>query len=192
MPERPVVACDDCQAPVIWAVDADNPDEQIRVDALPIPDGDVALEISANTPPIAHRGLMAHTFAQDRTGLHKAHKATCKTWPPRVPAHAFARDDRVPADWYGRRWCLCGVPGEPGDQRHPADAPALHPPTDQAVVEQAALERDAAILGERPDDQDLLTLAARMYGEVDPPPAGMADRAAERLAADQRGRDTAS
>jgi hypothetical protein len=185
---RPVVPCDDCEAPVIWALDADNLEEQIRIDAVPVSGGDVALEISANTVPIAHRGLMAHTFAQDRTGLHKVHKATCKTWPPRVPAHAFAADERVPADWYGRRWCLCGVPGEPGDQRHPVDAPALHLPTDQAVVEAAAAERDAAILGERPEDKDLLTLAARMYQQVDPHPADLADR----VVADLRGRDTAS
>lgn len=188
MSELAIVACTDCEAPVIWALDADDLNEQIRIDAIPVPDGNVALEIDANTVPIAHRGLMAHTFAHDRAGLHTVHKATCKTWPPKVPAHAFARDDRVPPDWHGRHWCLCGVPGQPGDHRHPADAPPLRPVTDQAVVQQAAQARDAAILGERDDDEDLLALARRVFQHVDPPPADLAVQVAAQL----RGRDTAS
>jgi hypothetical protein len=191
MSRPPTVACGYCEAPVIWALDADT-GETIRVDAVPTPDGNVALEISANTFPIAHSGLMAHTFAQSvahsRTQLHKAHKATCKAQPPRVPPHAFARDDRVPTDWHGRYWCLCGVPGEPGDHRHPDGAPPLRPPTDQAVLEQAAQARDAAILGERDGDQDLIDLARRIFHQADPPPADLADR----VIADLHGRDTAS
>lgn len=47
------------------------------------------------------------------------------------------RDERGP-----RRFCRCGLLGEPGDARHPIPQP------DPAVVA-AALERDAEILGER-------------------------------------------
>jgi hypothetical protein len=188
MSERPAVPCEQCEAPVIWALDRET-NETIAVDAVPVYGGNVALEISANTFPIAHIESMAHTFAQNRTDLRMAHKATCAGTPPRYPAHAFALDERVPADWHGRRWCLCGVPGEPGDHRHPADAPPLHLPTDQAVVEQAASERDAAILGEREQaDEDLLALLRVAATRLDPPPAGLADR----VAADLRGRDTAS
>lgn len=187
MSERPVVPCVDCEAPVIGALDADT-GEHIPVDAVPSPAGNLALEISANTVPIAHRGLMAHTFAHEGTGLHTAHQATCKTRPPRVPVHAFAVDERVPADWYGRRWCLCGVPGEPGDHRHPVDAPPLRPPTAPDVIAQAAQQRDAAILGERDHDADLIALARRVFQQADPPAPDLADR----VSANLRGRDTAS
>ncbi|HEY0643678.1 MAG TPA: hypothetical protein VGD39_09685 [Nocardioides sp.] len=186
MSERPIVPCRVCLAPVIWATDAAI-NETLAVDALPVYGGNVALEISANTFPIAHRGTMAHTFAHNRTDLHTAHKATCAGSWPRVQPHAFAVDDRIPADWCGRRWCICGVPGIPGDDRHPEDAPPLRPPTDQAVVQEAARARDAAILGEREDDADLLALARRIFQQVDPPD-GLADRALSEL---QR-RDTAS
>ena len=191
--DLPIVACDDCQAPVIWAVDDDG--ERIRVDAVPVHDGNVALEIDANSVVIAHRGSMAQTFGQARNDLRMAHKATCGRWPGRLPKHAFALDERIPADYAGRRWCMCGVPGEPGDERHPDGAPPLRAPLPAPeVFEQAGRELDAAILGERDDggDEDLLSLLRVTARRLELPPQDLADRVLNRLASDLRGSDTAS
>lgn len=168
--------CKDCGAPIIRAVAEDG--RPIRVDALPVTGGNLALKIGANGAAIAHRGSMAQTFANDGTALRTAHKATCGGRRNGLPPHLFTADARIPPDWANRRWCVCGVPGEPGDDRHPADAlPLGAPAPSRAVVEDAARARDAAILGERDDVRDLI---ARDLLDL-----------AERAAAEQRGSDTA-
>lgn len=70
--------------------------------------------------------------------------------PSKVPPHAFDEDQNMPADATGRRWCTCGLPGEAGDDRHPAGAPPLHP-TLLPPVPEPAREFDRRQLGERPD-----------------------------------------
>lgn len=63
----------------------------------------------------------------------------------RVKTHPFVLDTEVSREWHGRTWCSsCGLPGEPGDERHPLDARPLFPPT---PPEARALT--ARILGER-------------------------------------------
>lgn len=68
----------------------------------------------------------------------------------KVPPHRFDEDLDLSRDLTGRRWCRCGLPGGPGDDRHPVDAPALpdvlHPP-----VPLPAREYDSRRLGERED-----------------------------------------
>lgn len=192
MSDVPIVACADCLAPVIEAVDQDG--ELIRIDALPVPGGKVALEIDANKVVLAHLGGMAQTFGQTGNDLRVVHKTTCGTWPPRVPKHQFALDERIAPDYAGRRWCICGVPGVAGDARHPIEASPLRPPTDQAVIEEAARERDAAILGERADvdDDTLLGLLQVTATQLDLSPRDLADRVVARVTADLRRRNTAS
>lgn len=162
----PIDECRACAAPIIRASTDDG--RPIRVDALPVPGGNLALKIGANGAVIAHRGSMAQTFAQPGMPLRTAHKATCGGRRNGVPPHQFTADDRIPPDWAQRRWCMCGVPGVPGDDRHPSDAPAWGaPPPSQAVLEELAKARDAAILGERedPDNADLLSLARQVSPE---------------------------
>lgn len=67
--------------------------------------------------------------------------------PSKVPPHRFDEDPNVPPDHGRRRWCRCGLPGEPGDERHPVDADPLHS-TVMPPVPAAALEQDARRLGE--------------------------------------------
>lgn len=169
--------CRDCGAPIIRAATEDG--RPLRVDALPVTGGNLELKIGANGAVIAHRGSMAQTFANSGTALRTAHKATCGGRRNGLPPHQFAVDDRIPPDWAERRWCVCGLPGESGDDRHPVDAPPLGAPApSRAVVEDAARDRDAAILGERDDVRDLI---ARDLLDL-----------ADRAAAEQRGSDTAS
>jgi hypothetical protein len=172
-----VVECRDCGAPVIPARTPDG--RPLRVDAVAAPGGNLALNFSANGGVIADRGSMAQTFANPRNDLHMAHKATCGGRRNSVPPHRFDLDDRIPPDWADRRWCVCGLPGEPGDDRHPVDARPLGAPRpDPSVVEEAGRARDAAILGEREDVRDLIA-------------QDLLDLA-ERATAEQRGSDTAS
>ena len=51
--------------------------------------------------------------------------AAGRTNEPRGGGHAFERDESTPPDFNGRLFCRCGLVGEPGDQRHPHDAPRL-------------------------------------------------------------------
>ena len=158
--------CKDCGAPIIRATAEDG--RPIRVDALPVTGGNLALKIGANGAVIAHRGSMAQTFANSNAVLRTAHKATCGGRRNGVPPHQFTADGRIPPDHNDRRWCMCGVPGVPGDDRHPTDAPPWGaPPPSQAVIEELAKARDAAILGERedPNDADLLSLARQVSPE---------------------------
>lgn len=68
----------------------------------------------------------------------------------RVPPHRFVDapelvDRYVPAARRHsgpRRWCRCGLPGEPGDHRHPLD-----PRTEQLLEEASAIA--ARITGDR-------------------------------------------
>lgn len=166
----PIDECRDCGAPIIRAATTDG--RPIRVDALTVPGGNLELKTSANGAVIAHRGSMAQTFANGGTALRTAHKATCGGRRNALPPHQFTVDDRIPPDFHERRWCMCGVPGVAGDDRHPADAPPFGaPPPSQAVLEELAKVRDAAILGER----------------IDPEDADLTERVVE-----QRGSDTAS
>lgn len=67
-----------------------------------------------------------------------------------VRPHTFGRDHQVPTDYHGRAWCRwCGLPGEPGDERHPEGARSLLPDT---PAEARAL--DARRLGERLDERE--------------------------------------
>lgn len=66
-----------------------------------------------------------------------------------VTPHSFEADPDMPPDHNGRRWCRCGLPGSPGDDRHPFDAQPLTaalPPTPEP-----AREIDTRRLGERED-----------------------------------------
>lgn len=70
-------------------------------------------------------------------------KATSK-----VPPHGFERDADVPRDLQRNAYCArCGLPGEPGDDRHPAGSLPLAPSL--PLVPDDVREQDARILGER-------------------------------------------
>jgi hypothetical protein len=62
--------------------------------------------------------------------------------------HEFEEDPELSREYRARRsWCRwCGLPGEPGDDRHPLGAPSVRPP-----VPAEAIELDRRRLGERPD-----------------------------------------
>jgi hypothetical protein len=76
-----------------------------------------------------------------------------------VPQHEFVPDLDLPLEPYvsaarraaglgARRFCArCGLPGEPGDERHPV-------PAVDAERAAAAAEIDRRVLGERLDDDD--------------------------------------
>lgn len=71
----------------------------------------------------------------------------------RVKPHQMEETDAdgmpIPADHSGRRYCgRCGVPGFPGDERHPLDASPMPRATLPATPEPARLI-DARIQGER-------------------------------------------
>lgn len=52
-----------------------------------------------------------------------------------VRPHQFELDAGVPADHRGRTWCrCCRLPGRPGDDRHPVDAPGRYPQTPPEVL----------------------------------------------------------
>lgn len=70
--------------------------------------------------------------------------------PSKRSPHAFHEDTTIPPDHAGRRWCVCGLPGEQGDARHPDDAPPLTgalPPTPED-----ARDLDNRRLGERTEN----------------------------------------
>lgn len=86
--------------------------------------------------------------------------------PSQIRPHEFAEDHVIPRDYYGRAWCRwCGLPGAPGDERHPLDAPSPFPPTPAAAV-----ELDLRRLGERAeledDDQDQAVTRHRRHAGV--------------------------
>lgn len=64
------------------------------------------------------------------------------------PPHQF--DPDATRDYWDRSWCRwCGLPGEPGDERHPAGAPGRYP-------EQSPEARELAlrVLGEHDDETE--------------------------------------
>lgn len=69
---------------------------------------------------------------------------------PALPPHAFQPDDAVPPDWAGRRTCVCGKPGEEGDQQHPVGALPLGMPTLPPLAPEV-LEHESRRIGERYD-----------------------------------------
>lgn len=94
---------------------------------------------------------MAHRFPTARPRLTPG-PAKKKT-RSRVPPHEFEDDPYLRGDHRDRHWCRrCGLPGEPGDDRHPPGAlpmPSLLPPVAPEV-----LEEEARRLGERLDDHE--------------------------------------
>lgn len=80
-------------------------------------------------------------------------RPTKKAKPSTVPPHDFEEDPSVAGDHRNRRWCRrCGLPGEPGDDRHPLGSlpmPSLLPPVAPEVREE-----EARRLGERPEPDD--------------------------------------
>jgi hypothetical protein len=72
----------------------------------------------------------------------------------RVHPHLHVADLDVPADHRGNQRCsTCGLMGRQGDGHHP-DNPPLPPTRPLTADERAAAHaRDAAILGEREDDE---------------------------------------
>jgi hypothetical protein len=74
----------------------------------------------------------------------------------RIRPHAFEPDQDLSREYVTsdrrddgpRTWCRrCGLPGEPGDERHPAGAPPRYPETPDEV-RRAELRR----IGERDDE----------------------------------------
>lgn len=74
--------------------------------------------------------------------------------PSRVHPHQFVQDPDMPPDHRGRHTCkTCRIVGQPGDPHHPA-APPLPPARPLAPdLAAAAHARDAAILGEKEDEE---------------------------------------
>jgi hypothetical protein len=74
--------------------------------------------------------------------------------PSQVPPHAFEDEDKsgtaLPRDFHSQRYCgRCGLPGEPGDERHPAGALPLPRSFPLPPTPADAREVDARRLGER-------------------------------------------
>jgi len=74
--------------------------------------------------------------------------------PSRVPPHAFEDEDKsgtaLPRDFHSQRYCgRCGLPGKPGDERHPAGALPLPRSFPLPPTPDDAREVDARRLGER-------------------------------------------
>lgn len=71
----------------------------------------------------------------------------------RVPAHPFVEDPDMPANHRGELTCrTCRLTGRQGDGRHPDLAPPLPARPLSPALAEAAHARDAAILGEKEDD----------------------------------------
>jgi hypothetical protein len=95
---------------------------------------------------------MAHQFRTARPAPKKK-TAPKKDAPPssRVPVHAFERDEAIPRNFHRDAYCVCGLPGQSGDARHPFGAPPLIEPLFPPLPPEAK-EIDLRILGESGDD----------------------------------------
>ncbi len=74
----------------------------------------------------------------------------------RVHKHQFTPEPDFPADHRGRRRCqACGLMGAPGDPHHPIPdtAATTRPRPLPPALAAAAAARDAAILGEKDEDE---------------------------------------
>lgn len=138
------VACNTCKAPIFLATNLSNA-AVIPFDAVPSPDGAFRVKRNFAGRLVAEGLSMARRFGAGE--LYRPHGNNCRRRPPSRAPHAFEPDPEVAADFHGRRWCRCGLPGEPGDDRHPHGALPIadrqYPPTPAA-----AAEIDARRLGE--------------------------------------------
>lgn len=169
LPQWRIDRCPDCRAPIIHAIAPGG--LHVRIDADPVPDGELALSARVEGPPMAYKPSPKLAFGRQ---LRRRHPAECAprdelrlpAWrrpgaKPVIGPHEFKpypaeydrdnpNDESYPPDPYtGRLTCrVCKTLGEPGDKRHPTDmAPAGLPEQLRA----AAAARDAAVLGERED-----------------------------------------
>lgn len=74
--------------------------------------------------------------------------------PSQVPPHEFEYEDetgtQLSGDYHGRGFCgRCGLPGEPGDERHPRGALPMPRAIPLPPTPADAAEVDARRLGER-------------------------------------------
>lgn len=135
-PAIPSTPCATCQAPIFLATNTRNA-AAMPFDAAPAADGAFVIRQNFGGRLIAEPLTVAQRFG--RGLLYKPHGNNCRRRPPTTAPHAFERDTTVPGDFHGRAWCLCGLPGEAGDDRHPLGALPLttrrYPPTPAAAQE---------------------------------------------------------